>query len=74
MDLARCILAGAATAMLGVVVFVLCVAVGFRLISGREGIAGISVEPQALVRSPYAWAAALLLFGIGFWAESRRGK
>lgn len=73
MNLARCILAGVVSLIVGGVLLIVCLAVALNLRSGG-GNSTISVDVTAWARSPYAWMVALLLFGLGFWVESWRGK
>lgn len=70
MDLLRCVLAGVASLVIGVVVlaFGAVAAVMFLAPHGTT----IGVDPVATARSPIAWIIALVLFAAGFIGEYRR--
>jgi hypothetical protein len=72
MDILRCVLAGVASLIIGVVLLAFGWMITFAFLFHPTGTSAISVDILWLARTPLAWIVALALFVVGFIGEYRR--
>jgi ABC-type amino acid transport system permease subunit len=70
----RCIGAGLASVVVGGVLLVIAAGVFLTFRSNGEEAVAVSLDPEALVKSLFAWMVAMVLFASGFLAEARRSR
>ncbi len=72
MDIMRCVLAGVASLVVGVVLLAFGGVATLIVLSRRAGHHPIGIDFASLARSPIVWIVALALFAVGFIGEYRR--
>ncbi len=72
MDFLRCLLAGVASLIIGVVLLAFGWMITFAFLFHPTGHSAVSVDILRVARTPLAWIVALALFAVGFVGEYRR--